>query len=82
MQLALLMAVLFGVALLTWTTVAYLCNTKIADLRIEHVRHIQEIHKDYAMRDRVYGAVPIERIIGYEDFTEGFEDGREDQEVD
>jgi hypothetical protein len=65
-DLALLLAIMGGVSILTWAVVSWLCNAKIADIRAEHVQHTQEIHHDYMMPSRIYGAVPIERLIGYE----------------
>lgn len=39
---------------------------RVTDLRLEHAKHIERIHSDYDMQRRIYGSVPIEKLVGYE----------------
>lgn len=42
--------------------------TRIHELRVEHVEHIQQINADTMMQRQVYGRVSMEQLLGSEAF--------------
>jgi len=57
-----------NLATLLLSTIFYI--TRINDLRLEHVEHIQEINADYLIQRQVYGQVSMEDLLGRESFDE------------
>lgn len=45
--------------------------TKFWELKRQHAREVEQIHKSYTMQSRTYGSVPIEKLIGRESPTGG-----------
>lgn len=60
--------VVFAILVTSFLWVGYGAQ-RFWDLKRQHAREVEAIHKSYTMQAKVYGSVPMEHLIGREDST-------------